>query len=292
MMKPFSDEPIKASTPGLDAMAARQNEPIRASTPGLDAMKAESDTPLLEKLRAQDREKEAAAADKLAEGKAKAQANRDARKLQRGLKRAEITGRVNNFVRDWANQNAAVNKAVNASGQTISVAELPGIGMLDVASGKLVEGPLFQAPTSRVAIPPEASGGGSACIGLNLYVRIVGQDTQVWVGVGTVAGELPSGFDQATGKSVASSGSGQVWAEIEVNSSGEITSRTVQTGSYTSDPKRYILGNYVYNNGSPQVVNYGCGSIDASICRNWYASEAPFYSVVLTRCGCSEPQQG
>ena len=147
-MKPFSDEPIKASTPGLDAMAARQNESVRASTPGLDAMKAKSDKPLLERLREEEKAKKDAAADKLAEAKSKAQANRDGRKLQRGLRRAEITGRVNQFVRDWASRNAAVMEAVNAQGQSLRVAELPNIGTLDLETGKLVDGPIFKAPTS------------------------------------------------------------------------------------------------------------------------------------------------
>lgn len=145
-MKPLSDEPIRASTPGLDAMAARQNEPIRASTPGLDAMEAKPDVPLLERKRAEEEAKKAAAADKADSDRSRAQANRDARKLQRGLRRAEITGRVNQFVRDWASRNAAVTEAVNAQGQSIRVAELPNIGTLNVDTGKLVEGPVFAAP--------------------------------------------------------------------------------------------------------------------------------------------------
>ena len=146
-----------------------------------------------------------------------------------------------------------------------------------------------------LTLPPEDSffegGGGGGCIGLALYTKTVGTgqstSTQVWISAGTVAGNLPSGFDPAEGKIIASSGSGDVWAEIQVNNSGEITSRSVQSGSYTWEPERYLLGNYVYDGPSPQVTNYGCGSVDAAICRNWYASEEPFYNVLLNRCGCA-----
>ena len=285
-MKPFSDDPIKASTPGLDAMAARQNEPIRASTPGLDAMAAKSDKPLLERLREEDKSKKDAAADKLAEGKAKAQANRDARKLQRGLKRAEITGRVNNFVRDWANQNAAVNKAVNAQGQTVNVAELPGVGMLDVGSGDLVKGPLFEAPTSKMEVPPEGGGGG--CVGLALYTKTVDGEAHVWVSAGTVEGDLPTGFDPVDGKSVGSSGVKDVWIKIEIDETdGSITSREVASGSSlpnaTDTSFYYLLGRFEYEDGNPTVTNYGCGSIAVAVCRNYFSVEAPFYGVTFYR---------
>jgi hypothetical protein len=154
-----------------------------------------------------------------------------------------------------------------------------------------------QAGTRMVGLPPETEyylGGGGGCIGLALYTKTVGTppntSTEVWIGAGTVAGDLPSGFDPADGKIIASSGSGDVWAEININDSGEITSRSVQKGVYISDPKRYLLGNFVYNGSSPKVTNYGCGSVDASVCRNWYASEEPFYSMLLTRCGCAGQQ--
>jgi hypothetical protein len=296
--KKEKDEQIKASTPGLDAMAERQNEPIEASTPGLDAM-AERDRDgqtLTQSLEQKRKAKEEAEAQKREDNKARAAQNRDARKLLRGLRRAEITGRVNQFVRDWASQNAAVNRAVNARGQTVNVAELPGVGTLDLGTGKLIDEPLFKAPTSSVEIPPEG-GGGASCIGLGLEVRTVGNSDppvyQIWANPGTINGDTPPGMDSQEGKLVATGGSGQVWAEVEVNQeTGEVTGVDLDSGSSTpenSDDKYYYaLGNYEFPGGDdpPTVTNYGCGTIDVRVCRNWFAAESPYYGVTLTRCGC------
>jgi hypothetical protein len=106
-----------------------------------------------------------------------------------------------------------------------------------------------------------------------------------------VAGQLPSGFDPSEGKSIASGGSGNAWAEVNINEeTGEIVSVDVDGGSSTPDNTDtsfyYTLGYYEYDGNSATVTNYGCGSIDVTVCRNWFAAEAPFYGVTMTRCGC------
>jgi hypothetical protein len=45
----------------------------------------------------------------------------------------------------------------------------------------------------------------------------------------------------------------------------------------------YSLGYYEYVDEAPTVTNYGCGSLDVTVCRNWFASEAPFYGVTINR---------
>jgi hypothetical protein len=134
----------------------------------------------------------------------------------------------------------------------------------------------------------EAGGGGDSCVGLALYTKTVGENTQVWIDAGTVAGELPSGFDPADGKFIASGGSGSVWAEANINqTTGEVVSVAVTGGGSTPNNTNtsfyYTLGYYEYDGDSASVINYGCGGVEVTICRNWFAGTAPFYGVTLSR---------
>jgi hypothetical protein len=133
---------------------------------------------------------------------------------------------------------------------------------------------------------------GSECVGLNLYKKTVGSPPntaiQVWIGAGTIAGQIPSGFDNIQGKFVVSSGSGLVWARVTINqSNGNLQSVSIDNGSSvpsnTNTNFHYPLGAYQYSGGSPTITNYGCGSLDVSICRNWFRATAPFYGVSFNR---------
>jgi hypothetical protein len=132
---------------------------------------------------------------------------------------------------------------------------------------------------------------------LGLFSKNVGNQEnpnfQLWVKPGTVAGELPPGMDQFEGKNIANGGSGDVWAEVNVDQeTGEVVSVAVDGGSDTpedTDDAYYLtLGYYEFQGGDepPKISNYGCGSVEARICRNWYAAESPYYGVSLSRC-CS-----
>jgi hypothetical protein len=142
----------------------------------------------------------------------------------------------------------------------------------------------------------EAGGEGGSCFGLGLYVNSSSDSEdapqEVWIGAGTIANQLPSGFDQSEGKSLASGGSGNVWGEVNINEeSGEIVSVAVSSGGETPEDTNtafyYTLGYYEYDGDSPIITNYGCGSLDVVICRNWFAAEAPFYGVTINRCSCN-----
>jgi len=151
-------------------------------------------------------------------------------------------------------------------------------------------------PIADLILTERGGGGGAQCVGLALYVKTVGTapDTtqQVWVGAGTIAGQLPPDFDYISGKSIASGGSGNVWVEVNINDqTGESVSVAVSGGGATPENTDtsfyYTLGYYEYNDGTPAVTNYACGSLDVVICRNWFAVEAPFYGVNMNRCGCN-----
>jgi hypothetical protein len=143
------------------------------------------------------------------------------------------------------------------------------------------------------------SGGGGGCNGFGLEVRTVegGEPDgppqyEVWAGPGTINGDLPPGFDQTEGRIIAGSGSGNVWAEVNVSqTTGDVVSVAVSGGGSTpqnSDTAYYYtLGNYAFSGtGAPTVTNYGCGSVDVRVCRNWFAATSPYYGVSVTRCGC------
>jgi hypothetical protein len=147
-------------------------------------------------------------------------------------------------------------------------------------------------------LPPEngyyeaGGGGGSSCVGLQLFSKTVGTPpsttTQVWISPGTVAGQVPTGFDPSDGKSISSSGSGEVWAEVNIGATtGEVVSVAVSGGSETptntSTSFYYALGYYAYDEGVPTISNYGCGGVEITVCRNWYAAEAPWYGATLSR---------
>ena len=132
-------------------------------------------------------------------------------------------------------------------------------------------------------IPLTQSSSANQCLGLNLYIR----SGDVWIGAGVVASELPSGFDPVYGKLLATSGSGTVWAELNINSStGAVVSAAVSSGSTvpenTDSAFYYVLGYYTYSGSVATVTNYGCGSVNATICRNWF-SNPPKYGVTLFR---------
>jgi hypothetical protein len=98
-------------------------------------------------------------------------------------------------------------------------------------------------------------------------------------------------MDQVEGQNVSSGGSGDVWAEVNVDQqTGEVTSVAVNGGSDTpenTDTAYYLtLGYYEFQSGDepPTISNYGCGSVEARICRNWYAGESPYFGVTVTRC--------
>jgi hypothetical protein len=127
-----------------------------------------------------------------------------------------------------------------------------------------------------------------------LFIKSTGGENpqlQVWVNAGTIAGQQPSGFSPTDGKLIATGGSGNVWAEVNINQeTGAIVSVAVEGGGNTPQNTDtafyYPLGYYEYGAEGTVVSNFGCGSVDVTICRNWFAAESPFYGVTLTRCGC------
>jgi hypothetical protein len=164
---------------------------------------------------------------------------------------------------------------------------------LDVTHSTVIEG---AAGNERAGSLPSddayyLGGGGGSCFGLGLFVKTVGEGEnatqQVWVSPGSVGGKTPPGFGEE-GKNIANGGSGQVWAEVNINDqTGEIVSVAVDGGGQTptnSDTAKYLtLGSYEYDGKSAKVTNWGCGSVNVTVCRNWFTNQAPFYGVSMGR---------
>lgn len=215
------------------------------------------------------------------------------KRIDRELKKVQSGGRVSRFLQKESEKDEvlAASVALAAANDPLSygialINYQNAINQVNISDDLKTE----NVPVPR--IPEEGAGGGEACIGLSLYTKTVGTppDTtiQVWISAGTVGGELPSGFDPAEGKSIASGGSGDVWAEVNINEeTGEIVSIAVTGGgstpSNTNTSFYYTLGHYEFVDGSPEFTNYGCGSINFSACRNWFVAEPPYFTPTFTR---------
>jgi len=141
-------------------------------------------------------------------------------------------------------------------------------------------------------------GGDGSCNVLNLYTKNFGTAPdpivkQVWVDSGSVGNEIPSGFDPLEGKLIAQDGFGYVWVKVDINEiNGEITAVSVDRSETipadTNTTFYYLLGYYKYEedtNGNSIVTisNYGCGSLNVEICRQWFVLNPPFYKVNIYR---------
>jgi len=212
------------------------------------------------------------------------------KKLEREIRQFQQTGRVGS----WLSGETLKSEAAQNAAQQSSFSNRP----IPPPSKQAASIPLANANNKTKFGPkPEVTdfgGGGSNCIGLALYTKTVrtGENTsyQVWISAGTVAGDLPSGFNPADGKLIASEGSGDVWAELNIDeATGEIVSVEVNGGgpSPTNNESGtsfyYTLGNYSYTDGVPTITNYGCGSLNVNVCRNWFVATAPFFSVSFVR---------
>ena len=201
------------------------------------------------------------------------------RRLEREIKRFEQTGRVSGWL---AGETLKAESAQNAAQQSAFREQV-----LDVISNPLTTIQVGQTDSYipklslKPIVDPEPLPN---CIGLALY-RDMGN---VWIGAGTVAGQLPSGFDPEDGKFIANGGSGYVFAEVNINgTTGQITSISINNGASipedTDTKFHYFLGYYEYNSNFPAVTNYGCGSVSVTVCRNWFTAEPPYWGVTFNR---------
>jgi len=95
-------------------------------------------------------------------------------------------------------------------------------------------------------------------------------------------------MDDIDGKVIATGGSGDVWTEVVISqTTGEVVSVALTGGGDTpdgDDTTYYLtLGHYEFDDEEVNISNYGCGSVMAQICRNWFAAEEPYFGCTLSR---------
>lgn len=157
----------------------------------------------------------------------------------------------------------------------------------------------YQDHPSGRQLEATAKGGGSsgAASALKLFQLIAtesGSANKIRVTRSLLAGAAPDGFNEADDPPflLSPSGtSGVVYAKITVaqNSGaggGEISARSIEVDSTvpedTDTDYHLEIGTYSVEDDVLTVQNSIYGPIEATVCRNAWAAESPFYGVSMT----------
>jgi hypothetical protein len=211
------------------------------------------------------------------------------KRTERDLSKVQSGGRVSSFLKRESENNAVLSASLNMATAPSPLALGQAIIQYQGAINESKQDFFSRSPQEKPERPMVGGGGGGdSCVGLVLYVRTVGNAQQVWISAGTVAGQLPAGFNASDGKSIASGGDGFAWARVNISQqNGSIISVDASGGSLipnnTTTSFYYLLGAYQYVNNSPNITNYGCGSVSVTVCRNWFTSQSPYYNVTFIR---------
>lgn len=104
----------------------------------------------------------------------------------------------------------------------------------------------------------------------------------------TLAGAVPAGFTAGIKEFTIADAAGVVYAKLTINgTTGAVTARAIEKATSmpadTATVYHEQIGSYtVTGSGGSAVIsatNTRYGPIPATICRNWFAAEAPFYAV-------------
>jgi len=105
----------------------------------------------------------------------------------------------------------------------------------------------------------------------------------------SVAGQVPSGFSSGDDPPyiLTVSDGDVIYAQIDYSDSdGSVGGVSIQADSSipTASAGHYYvqIGSVSVSGGSVLPTNYRYGPINVTLCRNWYAGEAPFYGVNIT----------
>ena len=121
-------------------------------------------------------------------------------------------------------------------------------------------------------------------LSLALYLRTVASVLGVWVTPGTVGGLEATSDDAIYGDNIASSGSGDVWVELNYSDTdGSITTVVIDSGAAmpadSTGVAYYKIGHYEADGDTFLISQTAYGPVSVTICRNWYRTSAPFYGV-------------
>lgn len=138
-------------------------------------------------------------------------------------------------------------------------------------AARLVDG---QGKAWMVDAEPAGHGTvfGDSCLGFRITREKIDDVDKVKIATGLLAGE-------AQDEIVVDAFTGDVWAHVVINSDGEITTVEIGHGGATPDDDAtnfYYLIGYVDADVTVAPIQYVCGPINVSICRNWFSSPATY----------------
>lgn len=141
------------------------------------------------------------------------------------------------------------------------------------------DGKLFFRTRPKPTDPGHPGGGSSRPFELR-----GGIPSECGILESTLAGATPGDFTDGF-MALALSGDGYVFAKLTIDGeTGAVTARELITGTSSSiddtDTEFHTaIGGYSTTDEVVTVWNLRYGPIDATICRNWFATAAPYYSV-------------
>lgn len=128
------------------------------------------------------------------------------------------------------------------------------------------------------------TSGASACTAFLLEKSDTNKFT---VTESTIIGETPAGFTDGLKEFTVSTADGVVYGKITIGADGIPETAEVLQGEDLPDDSgteyhREIGRFHVEGTGEDAVLSITqtrCGPLEATVCRNWFAAEAPFYGV-------------
>lgn len=144
-----------------------------------------------------------------------------------------------------------------------------------------IEFPLQAAPDASDRAKPNVSSCSAFRLGMGEAPN------QLTVTESTILGVIPGDFVDGKKIFTIASTDGKIYGKITIGADGEPTNAQVlqaaEMPADTAGDYHIEIGTFrVEGTGPDAVLNFSqtkCGPLDATVCRNWFAAEAPYFGV-------------
>jgi hypothetical protein len=144
-----------------------------------------------------------------------------------------------------------------------------------------IEFPLQAAPDASDRAKPNVSSCSAFRLGMGEAPN------QLTVTESTILGVIPGDFVDGKKIFTIASTDGKIYGKITIAADGEPTNAQVLQGAEvpanTGADHHIEIGTFrVEGTGPDAVLSFSqtkCGPLDATVCRNWFAAEAPYFGV-------------
>ena len=144
-----------------------------------------------------------------------------------------------------------------------------------------IEFPLQAAPDASDRAKPNVSSCSAFRLGMGEAPN------QLTVTESTILGVIPGDFVDGKKIFTIASTDGKIYGKITIGADGEPTNAQVLQGAEvpadTAGDYHIEIGTFrVEGIGPDAVLSFSqtkCGPLDATVCRNWFAAEAPYFGV-------------